>query len=283
MSGVPDVAPRRAPLFRSRFAWYMASSACCCTSSSRVPWSGATPVPVLTRTSRVMPASSIGASTTALIRCATSMIGGDCSWSVPRSTSTANSSPPRRAARSPERIAVCRRRPTSISRLVARGVTQGVVDVLEAVEVQQHDCEPVSCRRARRPRPRPLAEVQSVRQAGQRVVQRLVRTPLGLGAAGTDQSRPAVHRRVPRAPPGSRRRGGPPRRRSARHQSGHRRSAGVGRRASSRSSDDDTVASTRGSQVRRPPDRESPRACRHAPGGRSASSSIAATASARPA
>ena len=94
---------------------------------------------------------------------------------APRATTT-NSSPPRRNSRSSDRILPRRRRASSADELVTHRVAPGVVDQLEAVGVQAGDGHALGrplgtdsrCSR------RAAQERGTVRQAGQRVVQRLV-------------------------------------------------------------------------------------------------------------
>ena len=93
-------------------------------------------------------------------------------------SSTANSSPPRRASVSP-----CTERPRQPQRhlaqqLVAVGVPERVVDLLEAVEVdEQHRCLIVAARGGRERALDPVLEQHTIGQAGQRVVRRLAAQP----------------------------------------------------------------------------------------------------------
>ena len=97
-------------------------------------------------------------------------------------SSSPNSSPPSRATVSDARSAPCSRAPTSLEQLVAGRVAERVVDLLEAIEVH-HQRPRAACRRRSAWRDRlldPVAEEHPVRQAGERVVQRLVLVQLGL-------------------------------------------------------------------------------------------------------
>ena len=69
-----------------------------------------------------------------------------------------------------------------LQQLVAGGMAQRVVDVLEVVEVEQVDRHHLAALDARERLLEPLVEQHAVGQVGQRVVQRHVRD-LGLGAA----------------------------------------------------------------------------------------------------
>ena len=98
---------------------------------------------------------------------------------VRSSHSTVNSSPPKRATVSPGRITDSSLRATVDEQLVAGIVAQAVVDVLEAVEVEEHHADARLRALATRDRlTQPVEEQQTVREPGERVVHRLVREPL---------------------------------------------------------------------------------------------------------
>ena len=85
--------------------------------------------------------------------------------------SRTNSSPPMRATVSVERTNPDRRRADLLQQLIARAVSQRVVDELEAVEIANHQREraPVAigvCHRLRQA----IVEKHAVRQAGERIV-----------------------------------------------------------------------------------------------------------------
>ena len=88
----------------------------------------------------------------------------------------ANSSPPRRAispcARVEQRLEA---RSDQLEQLVASKMPKRVVDLLEAVEVHQQQCEPLAVgRRLGDARAELLGEPLAVRQAGEWVVPRLM-------------------------------------------------------------------------------------------------------------
>ena len=91
------------------------------------------------------------------------------------SSSTANSSPPNRAAVSVGRSAASSRSPTSRSTCVSDGMAEAVVDRLEVVEVDEHDAHRRALLRAPRQCVRDaVGEEGAVREPGDRVVERLV-------------------------------------------------------------------------------------------------------------
>ena len=69
-----------------------------------------------------------------------------------------------------------------LQQLVAGGMAQRIVDVLEEIEIEQMDGNDVAALDAGQRVLQPLVEQHAVGQAGQRIVQRHVRD-LGLGAA----------------------------------------------------------------------------------------------------
>ena len=89
---------------------------------------------------------------------------------------------------------------TSWSRLSPRSWPKRVVDVFEAVEVEQEDAEHllIAARREQR-LAQAVAEQAAVWQPGQRVVQRLVFQRVGLGLALRDVAK-GRDEQVPRAP-----------------------------------------------------------------------------------
>ena len=92
------------------------------------------------------------------------------------SHSTVNSSPPNRATVSPGRITASSLRGDRDEELVAGVVAQAVVDVLEAVEVEEHDADARLRALAARDRlTQPVEEQQTIREPGERIVHRLVR------------------------------------------------------------------------------------------------------------
>ena len=113
----------------------------------------------------------------------------------PASTSgqiTTNSSPPRRATVSVTRTAAVSRGPRASSTLVARGVAEGVVDRLEAVEVEHEhgDVDALALPAGQRVS-EAVERERAVGQPGERVVQRGMARDLLLAVAldGDDDQR----------------------------------------------------------------------------------------------
>ena len=96
--------------------------------------------------------------------------------------STTNSSPPKRATTSEPRTALRSRSATDAQELVAAGMAQRIVDLLELVEVDEMDRERPAPAQARHRRVHLVAEQGAVGQAGERIVARQL-VDLGLGHA----------------------------------------------------------------------------------------------------
>ncbi len=114
-------------------------------------------------------------------------------------SSTANSSPPRRATLSEARSTEDRRRGDRAQQRVALMMAERVVDVLEVVEIdeKQADASAVASRGGDRALAS-IAQKDAVRQAGQRVVQRLVTCERGLSletSAGAGNHEAAQHQK----------------------------------------------------------------------------------------
>ena len=117
--------------------------------------------------------STTGSCSAARMRSATA-VASFASFSS--SMSTANSSPPSRAAVSPARRQLVSRSLTIIEQRVAGGVAEAVVDRLEVVEVDEQDRELAAVAlEPRRGVVDAVAEQRLVGEPGQRVVERLVR------------------------------------------------------------------------------------------------------------
>ena len=95
----------------------------------------------------------------------------------------ANSSPPRRATRSPWRTQPSRRSLTCFSSASPTGWPERVVDALEAVEVEAEHGEALAAPQAQQRLLQLLAEQRAVGEVGQRVVAREVGDLLLLAAA----------------------------------------------------------------------------------------------------
>ena len=162
---------------RSRFAWYIATSARRSSPSASSAWSGKTATPGAGLQDEGEPVEvERGAERGDQV--AGDALGADVVESATGS-STANSSPPSRAASAPRgrasrsRSAIC-----SSSRSPARW-PEGVVDRTEAVEVDQHERGPrADAFGVVQGGPGPLQQPLPVGQSGQRVAQLL----LGAGA-----------------------------------------------------------------------------------------------------
>ena len=104
-----------------------------------------------------------------------------------RGSRTPNSSPPRRATVSESRSARFNRRATSCEQQVAHVVAERVVDLLEVVEIHDHHDRVLAVAAASADGLiDAVAEQLAVRQAGERVVQRLVLLRDRLAAAAVD-------------------------------------------------------------------------------------------------
>ena len=98
-----------------------------------------------------------------------------CASSPMSSHRTANSSPPKRATVSLGRSSAAQARADRAQQLVAGVVAERVVDDLEVVEVEEEQREAAAPRRRRAERVAEAVEQQrAVREAGERVVQRVV-------------------------------------------------------------------------------------------------------------
>ena len=166
--------PRQRP--RSSLASYSAMSARRhaagrCSS----PCSGASAMPTLACTSMRTPASGERLAQRPRPAAPPAPRASAGASAGPRRRSTANSSPPSRATRCRPRAPTRSRWPTSMKQQVADVVAEGVVDLLEVVQVDQQHRDGRGGR-ARRPASAPRSAVQqrAVRQAGEHVVQGVV-------------------------------------------------------------------------------------------------------------
>ena len=140
-----------------------------------VPWSGHSAMPMLASSCTVTPWTTNGGPSAVSMRRASSAAkarsGRSCS-------STANSSPPSRASVSPRRSAPPSRRGDLAQQRVAVIVPERVVDLLEAVEVDQQQAgEPAERAHAAGHADGLLVQARAVGQPGERVVQGLVAEP----------------------------------------------------------------------------------------------------------
>ena len=203
---------------RPRLASYMATSARWTSRLTSRPWSGQSAMPMLASSTATTPLSVNGRSSASCRRPAISTTAARSG--TPR-RSTANSSPPRRASVSPRRMAARRRSRDLLEQAVAMVVAERVVDLLEAVEVdQQQGRHPAGAPEAGDRLLHALVEQRAVRQVGEVVVQREVaQAPRGDGddaeQRGEEQDQPAGQQQV-RAAASPRRSQRPPARRAGR-------------------------------------------------------------------
>ena len=173
-----------------RLAVYMARSARRSSSSCDASASAAAR-PILARTVNCLPRTWIGAASAERMR---SAIASACAPSWSSSSSTANSSPPRRAAVSPG--AGMRPSPGDPDQqLVPSVVAEPVVDQLQAVEVdEEHGHPPIATEVTAQGVAHAVGEQGAVGQPGQVVVESLVAKPrlgrqqqlVGVGVRGRD-------------------------------------------------------------------------------------------------
>ena len=123
---------------RASLAWYMATSARWSSSSAVVPWSGQSAAPMLASITTSSPSISNGAWSAAPMR---RPMSAACASPAPGSSS-ANSSPPRRATSPRLADRVTQPGAELDEQQVAGVVAERVVEVLEAVEVDHRHGEP---------------------------------------------------------------------------------------------------------------------------------------------
>ena len=161
-------------------AAYIAASASRSSATALVAGSSLTAIPTLAATTCSSPATSIGRASSASRRSASAQAASSPSA---RSLRATNSSPPKRAtvSRDPGRRLQA---PADLhEQRVARGVPEGVVDELEAVDVEEADR---GAGAARERLAQTVEQEAAVRQAGQRVVDGLVLEQRGRAALARD-------------------------------------------------------------------------------------------------
>ena len=188
----------RTPRSRCACPWpaYMATSARCISCSKVEQCSGHSTIPIEASTSSVSPCRANGCSSALMAARATLTAASTPSTSGSSMRELVAAQPGHRVA-APQHLAQAR--PHLAQQQVAGVVAERVVDLLEAVEVDQQQRGLLALAAGHDRLMRAVAQERAVGQAGERVVQRLVLRPGGRARAAPRRGLAAAARRWPRS------------------------------------------------------------------------------------